>query len=532
MATFSIQEIILMFIAGGWRRRYIIATCLCVMPVMAFVIALFSPKYYETKMTILVQEPAKSNPFLNDWAVGSNLKDRMPGLKALLNSEHVLGKVLLDTGKITPNSSQAHKNQEIAILSESVKSNFIGSDIIEIKLRSRQKQGLAKTLSAVGIRFTERLLAPEQSAVTDSETFLQNQLELKRKALNDAEEALSLFKTENADKLPTVYVANVQKLSALKEKLEEKTKELANAKANYNELKMRLKSTNPLVGRVEDSLISQNSELTQLRIRYTDEHSEVIVALKRIERLKAEKEHLLKTSKEMSTDDVDRLWNLAAGAIEKNDKGGMPLLVGQMQRFQETQSRQVELENEVKQLNETLVAVSQNITTYAPVEQKQAKLERAVTAARELYDLIAKRYELSRITGALGKFEAPERVKILDAPFDPSKPINLPLFVFVLLGIVGGLVLGCALAVVYEFFDDTLRTTRQFRNIIPNGVISRLPRVREAYVIMDSPPLVPNIKPKDILTAGLNYSMVGLKYSLKAFKVVKSIYETRKGAKV
>jgi uncharacterized protein involved in exopolysaccharide biosynthesis len=375
------------------------------------------------------------------------------------------------------------------------------------------------------VRFTERLLSPEQSAISDSEKFLQNQLEQKRKTLSEAEEALSLFKAENAEKLPTVYIANVQRLSSIKEKLEEKTKELANSKASYNELKARLKSTNPLVGRVEESLITQNSELTQLRTRYTEEHSEVISAVRRLELLKAEKDQLLKTSKEMSTDDVDRLWNLAAGAVEKNEKGGMPLLVGQMQRFQEVQSKQVELENEVKQLNESMLSISQNITTYAPIEQKQARLERAVSAAREFYDVIAKRYELSRITGALGKFEAPERVKIIDAPYDPSGPVNLPLIVFLFLGIIGGLILGCALAVVFEMFDETLRTTRQFRNIIPNGVIARLPRVREAYEAIPSPSLVPEVTPSEIFAKGV-------KQGIKAFKVAKGLYAARKAAKV
>jgi hypothetical protein len=41
-------------------------------------------------MSILIQEPGKLNPFLEDLTVKTNLKDRMEALRALLTSRHVL----------------------------------------------------------------------------------------------------------------------------------------------------------------------------------------------------------------------------------------------------------------------------------------------------------------------------------------------------------------------------------------------------------------------------------------------------------
>ncbi|MFY7777914.1 MAG: hypothetical protein ACOVQ8_06515, partial [Elstera sp.] len=79
----SIGDILYLIVSAAWYRRYLLCVPIVVMPLLAFGVSLLLPKNYEARMTILVQEPAKLNPFLNDLAVGPNLKDRMEGLKAL-----------------------------------------------------------------------------------------------------------------------------------------------------------------------------------------------------------------------------------------------------------------------------------------------------------------------------------------------------------------------------------------------------------------------------------------------------------------
>ena len=51
------------------------------------------PKNYASHTSMLIQETAKMNPFLEDLAVSSMLDEQMSALKALLNSRHILGAV-------------------------------------------------------------------------------------------------------------------------------------------------------------------------------------------------------------------------------------------------------------------------------------------------------------------------------------------------------------------------------------------------------------------------------------------------------
>ena len=107
---------------------------------LALVAATITPKVYEARMTILVQEPAKLNPFLNDLSIGPDLKNRMEGLRALLHSEHILENVLRDIGIITEDTDAKQKQSMINVLSSSINVQLIGNDLIELLLSILSQQ--------------------------------------------------------------------------------------------------------------------------------------------------------------------------------------------------------------------------------------------------------------------------------------------------------------------------------------------------------------------------------------------------------
>ncbi|OYY60759.1 MAG: hypothetical protein B7Y61_23080, partial [Rhizobiales bacterium 35-66-30] len=365
-------------------------------------------------MTMLVQEPSKLNPILKDISINPNLKERMSALVALAHSEVVLGKVLEDLGRIGPTTDPRDRDYMVRALSLAVNIQLVGSDIIEMRLRSGDPLSPAATLTAIANRFVERLVSPERTSVQDSERFLKQQMDERRASLDQAEQAFAAFRSANADKLPALYNATVQRLAGLIQQLEEKQMALGSADAALQDLRKRLASTNPLIGRIEESIVQVSAELASLRARYTDAHSEVQAAERKLARLEEERQHLLGAAKNIETVDLDRLWNLAAGVTQPGENGqalgSAPLLVSQLQRLQEAQARRVTLAKEVEQIKEVIATLQRDIAAFGPIDRQQQQLEREVGMARDNYDALAKRYEMARVTGALGVFEAPERV--------------------------------------------------------------------------------------------------------------------------
>ncbi len=474
----TLSEVIGLAVSGAWRRRRYIAIPILVLPVLAAVVGHFVPKAYESRMTILVQEPGKLNPILNDLAIDSNLKDRMPSLQALLTSKHVLVDVLKDLGQIGPTTDAKTADKRVAALGKSLTSNLIGSEIIELKIRDRDPQGLAKTLSVIGTHFIERVLEPGRGSVDSSETFLSKQLDTSQRNLDKAEQAYADFKSRNADKLPALYSANVSRLAGMQQTLEQKRIELATADAAFEDLKKRIATLNPVVGRLEDAIVQTSSELAALRARYTDEHSEVQAAVRKLKRLQEERESVLASTDPLHNVDMERLWNLAAGVVSSGgEKGNAPLLIEQMKLIQEADTRRAALRSEVDQIAAAVEQLRLAIAEFAPIERQQEELQRAITTAREQHDSLAKRYEMARLTGSLGRYEEPERVKIIDAPQDPTAPVTPPHILFVIGGVVAGLGVGIGLAVLMEMVDPRLRLSKDFEEAAGLPVLAYLPKI-------------------------------------------------------
>jgi uncharacterized protein involved in exopolysaccharide biosynthesis len=120
------------------------------------------------------------------------------------------------------------------------------------------------------------------------------------------------------------------------------------------------------------------------------------------------------------------------------------------------------------------------------MERQLLSLERDLKVKRSLYSDLLYRNEKAKITGALGIFEQPERIKIIDEPYKPSSPTNSPLSIFLLAGIIGGIFLGGGLALFAELTDTSIRARYQLELITSTPVITRLPRINEKINLGES----------------------------------------------
>jgi len=68
-------------LASVWRRRYIIIIPMLLLPLLSTLLGMLTPKQYLSHTTILIQETSKLNPFLSDFAVSTQLNERMAALE-------------------------------------------------------------------------------------------------------------------------------------------------------------------------------------------------------------------------------------------------------------------------------------------------------------------------------------------------------------------------------------------------------------------------------------------------------------------
>lgn len=465
-------EVIHNLLVVAWRRRYLIGVPLLVLPVLGFLIGSFVPRSYETHMSILFQEPGRLNPFLEDISVKTNLKDRMLALQALLDSRYVLLPVAEDLGMVAKDAPPEAQSQVVAALGQSVTATLIGSEMVSLTYRGRHPRGMAQTLSKIGERFIDRVKAPEDSSMRQSVAFLRGQLSDATSRLATAERALSDFRGRNADRLPDLRAANVQRLTALREQVAEREVALAGAEAEIKDMSARLAQTDPVMGQLEQDIVATRSELALLRARYTDKHSRVQAAERRLVHLLEERTDLLAHPSADPADD-GRAWNMASAAAARPD-GTYPLLVAQAAAFEKSRLRVAQLKSEVRNLNDTIASLQMRVSQSGEIARELADREREVQVAGELVTQLRKRFDMAKVTGALSSYQEPERIAIIDRPEEPTRPTKPMALLFTLGGLFAGLALGIGLAALVELADTSVRSTRMLRELTGVPVLARV----------------------------------------------------------
>jgi len=469
-----------LILAAIWRRRYLIVVPTIIFPIIATVICIITPRIWETHTTILVQESAKMNPFLEDLSISTDLENRITTLNTLLHSRHMLINVGKDLDMINEQSQRIEIDKFVTKLSSSLGVKLISKDVVKIVYRANTPEKIDKVLLAIRARFLEKLLAPELSAIAASETFLTEQLRLKKGELQSSEQSLANFKEKNTDSLPRLYSANSSRFAQLNDLIEQRKVELSGAIAAKKTIRTRLAQVDPVMSEIEQHIVATKGELAILRSRYTDKHSKVQTALRTLDQLENEKTAQSKASYKMSAVDLNRLWGIANKMKDGEVDGNQNiLLVSQLKELQMASGRVEQIKEELKSLENQANTLKISIVGTGNMERQLLELERDLKVKRDLYGDLLSRYEMAKITGALGKFEQPERIKIIDEPYIPSIPNNFPLSIFILAGVIGGISLGGGMALFIEMADTSIRSKKQLELITCAPVLTRLPKIND-----------------------------------------------------
>jgi len=370
---------------GAWRRRYLIAVPILIMPIFGLIYGIVSPKKYLTYTTILIQEAAKQNPFLEDLAVATRLKERIDALRILLHSRHILSPVAMELGLIGKDTDPEIASRLIAKLSASLRVELVGDDLVRLTYVADQPAQMAEVLRLVSLRFVDRIVAPQKSSIANSQAFLKSEIAVRRQELKGTEQLLADYKARNATDLPELHASNVKRLQHLQEVLSEKRSDLHGAEAELEELQSRLAQTNPVVGRLDDQIVNALSEIAALRARYTDKHTKLLVANRRLRSLEHERARILATGNKLDFKNIQRLWNLVSSMSGNAEANQQPLLVSQLGHLQTARNRLESLRHKVESLTRDVGNLTSRVRNHGEHERRLTELQREIGIKRGIY---------------------------------------------------------------------------------------------------------------------------------------------------
>ncbi|WP_028114836.1 GumC family protein [Ferrimonas kyonanensis] len=442
------------FLCHCWHWRYLIVIPALVVAVAMAGLSAFSRTQYRSSTSLLLQESALANPFLKDLSVEVKLKERIAGLNALLHSRYVMAEVAQETGLVTEATPAAEQEMIQQRLSQATQMELVGDALVKLSLVWPDAAEARLLLNAISESFQKRLMAPGQRAVDNSEIFLKTQLQRQEQALAEVETKLAAFKQEHASLLPGLLGATNMALLEAETQIRTKRIELEGAQARLAGLKTQLSTANPIVGEIEKQIVRTRAQLAMLKSRYTARHSKVRGVQARINQLQQEKQKLMTASSVDTERHLDELWQLATSFEPDQADGGEPrLLVSQLQQLQESSNQVATLKGELEVVTQHKQSILARMGQSADVERELMELERLAEGRRLLYQELLTRYEKAQVTGQLGRFEAPDKVRVIDQPNLPKRSINRPWWLNGLLGLFGGVGFGLAMVTASMLLD-------------------------------------------------------------------------------
>lgn len=351
---------ILRIISGAWRQRYVILLPALIMPVLAVLIGLQTNKQWSTYTTILIQESAKMNPFLEDLSVSTNLEKRIKTLETLLHSRHMLLNVGYELNAISGDDPAYIQDDYVRQLSGSLAVQLIGDDLVKITYTTDSYEGIDTTLAVVSEQFLVRVLAPEMATLKASENFLKKQLDIRREELRRAESKLADFKEINSSALPSLQGTNAIRLGDLKKLLEQQKIKLSGAIAAKSSIRTRLAQVDPVMNNLEREISEVKAQLALFKGKYTDKHSKVQAAMYKLKRLEAELNKQSKMNLALNDSDLDRLWEMVSTqsyqGIENNE-----LLISQLKELQLAEGRVQSIQQEIQSIIDQITVLESNV---------------------------------------------------------------------------------------------------------------------------------------------------------------------------
>lgn len=477
----QIKRLLYLTLYAIYTRAKLFVIPLLVVPFVIILLTVTAQKKYVNHATILIEESALLNPYLDDLSFSFDLSNRMAALRTLVISRKVLIAVAKETQLVPENATPAQIEKIHQELSQALSLSLVGDELVRVNFIWHEQSKMKLVLEKVVEKFIERLLAPTRASLDSSEQFFYQQLNSIRDELELSEEALAAFKSTNSNTLPAVLHSNRQTFDKLLSDQQQKTIVLSGAQAKLKALATKMGQANPILGRIEEKIIVAESELSFLKTRYTEKHSKVISKKRELQSIRNRQQSLLESAEDLDPTNIEQLWQMA-NTLPSGKDNESNVLVSQILKLEEAKNEVAQHQQEYDMLEQQVKLVGERLLVTSDIEKQLRKLERDYDVKQSLYKDMLSRYEMAKVTGKLVKYEGPDKVKTIERAYSPTQPINTSLVASIIVGIILGVFTSSTIVFVATLFDSHLKDIQTIEKLSSLEVVTILPIVKNTPV--------------------------------------------------
>lgn len=341
-----------------------------------------------------------------------------------------------------------------------------GKDAFSIAFEDKDPKMAMLVAGRLTTLFMEDVIGQRKRQVSVAYEFIEEQLQQARSELEAKERALTEFKERHMGALPEQVSSNLATLQRLQMEHRTISDSLSRAADNLvlleTEAPLTSVATSQGDGRPVDSLSVLRAQLTQLLSRYTAEHPDVKALQARIAALES-----------------------AAAAAAEGDEGAEvpldPLAARARMRVLEARTEVQNLKRQLADVEQRIGAFEARVEAAPRREQEILSLTRDYEKLRENYaSLLGKKFD-AEMAAQLEQYAKRQQFRIIDPAYLPEEPSFPDRTMFVLAGVLGGLLLGVGLAATVDLFDPTIKDVQELRATVPYPVLAVIPYVKPRH---------------------------------------------------
>lgn len=319
-----------------------------------------------------------------------------------------------------------------------------GTQVIEIRYRSSDPYLGTKLVNQLVDTYIDEDLQTRYQRTKHVSTWLQGQLDDLKQDAADAQRRLADYQKQHnivgTDESSNLTMVNLAQISS----------EYENAEADriVKEARMRefeskdtnmtaLMGDNPELANLRSQLTGLETQRAELATRFGARHPKIMELDTQINKLRASIESEVKLAKRQVAEEYS----------------GASRLVGVIQHRLDAQK-------------EDAYRLNENEAQYA-ILRHEAELN------RDLYDALQMRLKEAGVTAGLSatNITVIDRAQLPLAPIAPNKRLDLAL------GVVGGLLVGIAVAFLVESIDDSLQTSEEVESVSSLAALATIPHI-------------------------------------------------------
>ena len=423
------------------------------------------PNKFESKAKVHIDSATMLRPLMRGMVIDPDIGALIRIIQQLMFTRPNLEKII-EMSLLNHAGSGIASNELIDKLKGDITIRSGGDrDIFDIAYTSNDPEVAKSVVQAVLTVFSEQTQGKAMADATDAQKFIEQQIRDYEIRLQDAEKSKEDFRRNNmdflngdSDQFQTLQnlkqqmltaSTTLQQAQARKRVLGEQVRSIQESNEDWGITNLSQETT------AEDARIqSLKNKKTELMLKFTDRHPEIVGIESLIESLQKQKQ--LNKKKESGEKDTDYI-----GAEKLSNPYVQSLKIALDNADAEVASNQALVDS----FQGRITKLEQGLKDRLAIETEMKNLNRDYDTISRQYSSLLERREQAHITERVDDQTSRLKFKIADPPSKPTKPSFPNRVLFYTLILVVGVVAGFAVAFLIYFIRPVYMSTRQVRAV-------------------------------------------------------------------